>query len=1856
MAFFSNTREKVLGRACISIFILLIFLLLVGCGESGSVDSSKIKYSPETAQMVSHVTSGVISSSGDIRVRFVAPMVDRNLVGNPLEKRVFSFTPSIDGIARWEDEQTLSFKPNAPLPLRQRYAGRLNMASLFPQHRDKSLEPLDFQFEVAGREIASLTGDFRPLKEDDPEHIIYEGTIVFTEPADPRAVERSVTLLVDSQKLPLKWSAEEDGKEFTFTTSEIKRDNKKKNFVLKVDKSGLEISDHYQRQFSLEPLQDLKIAKILIREEGLEPSVKIEFSDELDPEQDIIGLIGVEPYIEVKLKKVGKSVYVLGDFAPGERYTVRVSPGIRSKWGTKIDEEVEEEIEFSDIKPQISFVSDGVFLPSSNQQKITFKTVNLRNVRLEIKRVFENNLGQFLQTENLNSAKDRTESFNTDYVNRVGVEIARETLPIGEERNVWLQHELDLKKIIRPGEKGLFLVSLSFEREDMIYRFDEDESRDYYGDDYYSNPNSQGYIYAHGRIYKPVVLSDIGLTYKRAHRRHLVFATNILNARPMGGVAVTLRTYQNQVIARKTTDGDGKADFEDIAEEVFYVEAEAAGQRSIIKPNEMAWNLSSFDTEGEELRPGVTRAFIYTERGVYRPGDEINLSIIVRNEDNTFPDNHPVTLKVFNPLNQLVLERTQKDGKDGFYSFKFQTKPEDPTGNWRAEVLAGSRTFQHTLKIETVAPYRLKINIEPEKAQMTSDDEILKVNISSIYLFGNPAAGLDAEVSVSLNHALKRFPQYPGYIFSNQAIDYEPLEAEIFKDKLDQDGKAFIEWTLPPLERAPSAIEATITAKVFEKGGRATRNDLSIPIDPYKYYVGLQKPEMDYGYARVGSTIGVNAILVDAKGEAAPGRQLTYRLYKNNRYWWWEYDTREQFRLSYKTDSNTELVEEGTITSRDVPVTLEFKPEDWGEYLVEVQAEAEDSMGHTAGFFFSAYHWGEVPTGAKDAGILTLKSDKKTYHPGEVAQISFPTPQEGGILVSVESATKIISARWYKPETGERETRIKIPITTEMLPTAYAAISVIQPHSQTLNDRPIRMYGIIPLNVEDASTHQKLAIQMADELEPNRPFDVEIQTADGRPTQFTIAVVDEGLLDLTRFKTPDPWREFFKKQRLGVMTYDLFPYVIGANKGDIFKTFSVGGGYYEEEEISAGQAEEREKAKRFKPVSMFKGPIATDDRGRSKVSFDMPNYIGSVRVMVISAKGNSYGSEEKTVPVKTDLVVLPTLPRVLGPEDEIVVPVTVFALKDNIGKVDVSMELEGPLISPKRDHKVIEFKRAEERDVQFRIQANPEVGPAKIIVTASSAAYTAKSETDIYIRPSSPRIYESEEKPLSPGQRVSFTVPDRGIPGTNNATISIARQPKLNLNHRLRWLIHYPYGCIEQTVSSVFPQLYLKEFTKKSPKDEKAIDENINAAIQRLRKFQISSGAFSYWPGQTEASIWGTNYAGHFLIEAKKLGYSVPDDLMNDWIRYQKSRALTTKDNLMERVYRVYLLALAGEPHLGPMNFLKENSLKDMSDVQKWMLAASYKLAGVERTARQISGGAGFNVSDYRELGGTYGSGLRDKAIILEMATLFGRWNEADNLYREISEYLSSDEWYSTQTTGYALLALGKYIGANAGAFGGERPMLSGSISLPNGDNVPFNTDQIKFSWEITEGFGKRVEVHLDERTNVKRAFAVLEWDGVPLRPDVKDESKNLTLTVEWYDQNGMSLDPTDLVQGTTFWGHFKASKAFSPRRDLEELALAQILPSGWEIENIRLSGEDLPAWMSRWRLHQEEYLDIRDDRIMWFFDMPYDVASYDFVVKLSAVTAGEFDLPPTLFEAMYDHNNYKAVKAGKKVIVRAKP
>lgn len=1805
---------------------LMLLLAFSACdNKKQQQKAEEIKYPEEIAKEVSYVTNGDIHFDEVVQIIFQNNIVEESEVETS-PANVFSFDPSIEGKAVWVSKSVLEFRPENNWPMRSTYTGTLNLKKLSSYFADKEINELKLSIHIVGRNLETVQNELALEKADDPNNFVYKGSVQFNEKTTLEAI--STAAEIDGPtSVKLNWS-QLDEKSFQFISAPIKRTSKEQVYEFIIDKDPLSLENTYSEQFTVTPIKEMKPVSFKVQEEGRNPRVSIKFSDDLNQSQDLKGFIEVSPNTKFEVKKLGNSVILDGDFKFGSTYTIKVQKGVKSKWGTQTAEIIKNEISFSNISPQIEFVSDGIILPSDNNKTIQFYSTNIKRVHLEVKKIFRKEIGEFVDAEQLTSKKNRNNSFRASYSSNVGVIVKNQTLELADKKNEWLLNEIDLSTLFQKYDNGIFLIRLNFNPEDMSIN---------------ENANVLTYVQEKGQIYKPLFLSDLGVTLKSDDENHYVFVTDLITAKAVSGARVSLIRYDGREAATKTTDNSGSVRFPDNTY-FDHVKVENGEDITVLKKQEMQWSTSGFDISGARDQRNNTKGFIYFERGVYRPGDSVHVSFIVRNRNNTFPTDHKVTIRVRDPEYNTVFEQTSVKGTDGYYVFGFATDENAPTGNYNVQINAGGSTFYKPLKIETVVAEKLKVLVNPEKSSLSWTDKSLDFDVVANYLFGAPAKGLKMEVNLEVIPVDKQFPKYSEYFFSREDKDFNSFTKSIQKGSLNDEGKMKINWALPPMEAIPSMLKAKIIAKVFEKGGLPNEGWNVVNINPYPFYVGLKDPS-GYGYYKTGQEVKFPVVVLDPEGNKQTNKVLNYKIYRNDKNWWYEYDSRRKYKLKYKEDSQTYLEKTGSLTVTDKESYLSFTPQENGEYLVEV---TEGTTGHTTTLFFSAYKYGNIPGGDLNEGNLALRSDNSSYEPGETARIQLPNPRKGRVLVTIERGRELLDWNWVSPVNEEDDQlTIEIPIRKDMTPNVYVSVSVIQPHDQTTNDRPIRMFGILPIKVLNPQSKLAFDIKTAKNLVPNKEFTVEVSTVNQQQAQFTIAVVDEGLLSLTQYRTPQPWNEFYQKIGLFVNSYDVFAHVISANKGQVFQTFSIGGD--EALDYRASQVDPVNGEKRFKPVCLFKGPIMTNSQGKAKVTFNMPNYNGAVRVMVIGTQNDSYGSNDKTIPVKSDIIMQPTIPRILKPGDEFTLPVSLFRINPAISTADFSIETDGPISVIGNNKIKVDFSQKEEADIQFKIKVKEAIGQAKIIIKGEAGALKINSETAIQVVPTATRDYKSTTVKILKGETVTLDVPKIGLEGTNNARISLDLFPNMDFNHRLKWLINYPYGCIEQTTSAVFPQLMLKEMGYFDTAEKDEIDTNIKNGIARLQTFTLNDGSFSYWPGDNRTSEWGTNYASHFIIEAKIAGYAVPDYMVDNAVKYLANRARNHQDRLTTRVNRAFILALAEKAPIGELNLLLENELKNMSNAEKWMLAAAYHLAGVTESKAQILNSAETTAQEYEPFSYNFGSAYRDQSIMLYCATILDELETAELLAKSLAKELSSTEYLSTQTTGYALLALAKYF-KKAGISASGNQIISGSILNEKGIETKFN-ERNTFKMNLESSLGGKVKVTLNEDATVEQLFATVSYNGVPLKDKAVTESKNLSLNVQWYDEKGNNINPQSLKQGDTFYGRFTVSNT-SALSKVSEIALVQMIPSGWQIENVRLNNELLPDWTNGFNLNKEDYLDLRDDRAMWFFDLEKS-KPLDFILKLNCISIGEFWLPATLAEAMYN-NDFKATHEGKKVIVNA--
>jgi uncharacterized protein YfaS (alpha-2-macroglobulin family) len=1013
---------------------------------------------------------------------------------------------------------------------------------------------------------------------------------------------------------------------------------------------------------------------------------------------------------------------------------------------------------------------------------------------------------------------------------------------------------------------------------------------------------------------------------------------------------------------------------------------------------------------------------------------------------------------------------------------------------------------------------------------------------------------------------------------------------------------------------------------------------MSLPYNVYPGYVGIRAPQGNAlsGMLVTGKDHFFDVVAVDTKGNLVTGtRTVQVELYKVRWHWWWD-NTGNQ-GSNFTQDKYNKLVKTETITlvNGRGKWKMRVNQPDWGRFIVTIR---DDQTGHTTGkeLYIDWPNWAQrlQQDNPSEAAMLSFTSDKKSYKVGDDATLTIPTPANGRALISFENGTKVLKTDWIDTKKGQ--TQYKFEVDETMAPNVFVNVTLLQPHSQTVNDLPIRMYGAIPLLVENPETILKPVIAMPDKIRPETRSAVTVSEASGKEMTYTVAIVDEGLLDITNYKTPDPHAAFYAREALGVKSWDLFDYIIGAYGGELERILSIGG------DAGGRNLNKNITVNRFKPVVKFMGPFHLGKGEKRTTAFTLPQYIGSVKVMVIAGHEGSYGFADKEVAVKKPLMVLATLPRVLGPTEKILLPVTVFATESNIKTVSIDIQSNAFSNLAGNNHQTITFTKPGDQMATFALDVKNFIGIGKVKIIARSGKETAAYDVELSVRNPNPGITRVLEKELAPGETWSTPYAAVGMNGTNKTTLEASNIPPLNLAKRLTYLIDYPHGCVEQTTSSVFPQLYLAQLTDLSSSQKAFSDRNIKAGIRKLGGFQLPAGGLSYWPDGGEADEWGTNYAGHFMLAAQAAGYALPVGFIEHWKTYQRQKALTWAPDSrsfygadLTQAYRLYLLAMARSPELGAMNRLKE--FPYLSVEAKWRLAAAYKLAGQPEVGLRMVAGLPLIIKPYNSMWGTYGSDLRDEAMILETLTLLGKKKEAASQLRTVAAHLSQDSWYSTQTTAYSLLAIAQYCGKNASgsklAFNYQAATSRGSV----------NSNAYIWQLPVTNHAGN---VSMKNNGTAKLYARLIQY-GQPVTGEAVTPVNNpdvLTMRINYFNLKGQAVDVSNLKQGTDFVAQVIVKNP-GRRGQYDNMALTQIFPSGWEILNTRLMEND-----DVYKSSPSDYRDIRDDRVNTYFSLA-EGKEATFYVMLNASYAGRYYLPATYCAAMYN-NNINALAKGQWVEV----
>lgn len=1832
-----------------------LLALLAGCNSKPDNEKEKLPFSP----YVEAFTSGKISRYTPVYLIFNQEIAPEKQDKDRLRK-LMRIKPETAGEFAFENNRTLVFRPSGSFERNTTYQITTDLSEWFDTGGKD--DKFAFRFSTFPLAVRAHLQSFDINKKNENGYDIV--CSLFT--PDKETPETVESLVRFSEKTDAAWQHSPDGRKHQLSLQNINAGSAgTRAYVVSVAPNKAGVPEENLLSVDIPDLNDFSVYDVQYVSEP-EQFVEVTFTKLLDGTQNMQGLAYIDGNSSETVNVEGNKLRLYPDASRTGVQNAHLSKNIRSKNGTTLNENTTRQIEINRLLPAVRFIGEGVIIPQSTELTVPFQAVYLRAVVVRVIKVLEQNIGQFLQVNNLDGTSD---------LMRVGRLVARKTIFLGEDGTQdltrWSTFALDLRQLIQPEPGAIYRIELSFNKDLSAYpcadavkvskeqilsedeiKFKEECSRFDEGGYYYSNgdfnwsnykyeernnPCSDSY-YFNTITGKNVLATNLGLIAMAGEDNEMtVLVHNLLTTHPEEGVRVTAYNFQHQQLATGATDSKGRILLKLANGKPFYLIASLGEQRSYLRVDGgSALSLSSFDVSGEVVQKGI-KGFIYGDRGVWRPGDTLHLGFMLNDRAKKLPANHPVSIELYNPLGQLYLRKTQTHGELGLYAFDMPTESDAPTGAWNVNVNVGGVTFSKRIRIESIKPNRLKISLTlPEKTLLRG--EPLNARLQVAWLQGAIARNLKYDIQGTFISTPTTFAAFKNYSFDDPAKVFNSEESKLISGTTNEVGEATIQARFEIGSSAPGMLLANFVTRVFEESGDFSIDATRMLYSPYERYAGIRSPQSGKEQLNTGKMYSYEVASVNYLGQSVPNTELDVEIFKVSWYWWWSSD--DSRLASFVSDSYNKPVKQLTVRTGAnglASFPLSFAEEDWGTYFISVK---DKKSKHSTGIM-SYFDWPDTEgrrnaDGSSSANMLSFKTDKDNYAPGEKMVITFPSVKGSRAIVNIENGTKLLSTDEY--ECADGQTTVKLDVRSDMQPNAYVYITLLQPHGVTKNDLPIRMYGVVPFTVTSAESHLTPVLQIPSEIKPESKYSLTVSEKNGREMAYTVAIVDEGLLDLTHFRTPEPWKAFNAREALGVSTWDLYNYVVGAYGGRIEQLFSIGG----DDALNKGP---KAIVNRFKPVVRFDGPFLLKKGQKQSHTYTMPNYSGRVRVMIVAGNGEAYGHTEKSVVVRKPVMLLGTLPRVIGVGEEMVVPATVFATEAGVGNVEVSIACSNNMeIMGAATHQ-LNFTDKGDKQALFRIRVKDKTGAGHVTLTAVGKGEKSVYETDLEIR--SVRRPQVKVIPvtLEPGKVWKQTVKLLGTEGTNTLKLEMSDVQPINLSTRLSYLLGYPHGCLEQLVSKGFPQLYLTEFASLSKQQESSAGDAVKEAIRRLRSYQTVDGAFSYWPGETSTNGWGTVYATHFLLEAASKGYLVPEAMKQNVLNNLRRVARDWKpvdsyyahSEELTEAYRLFVLALGAVPEVGAMNRLKES--ESLTPMSRWMLAAAYALIGRPDVATTLTQSTTALTTNYSEYDQTFGSDLRDQSIRLMTLCLLGNGKEAATLSQTISQTLSSDDWLSTQSTAFALIALSDYL---------EKYKVSGSMDFTY--TCGGKTDQVattKNFWTETllDKASSSSSLEL-KNTGKSTLFARIITEGIPAQGKEDAYANGVTLAVSYVDANGRPVEVADLQQGTNFAAVVTVRNPSA--RGYNHLVLSEVFPAGWEILNTRFLNDGATDS----KVAGINYQDVRDDRVYSYIDYLPAGRQVTVRINLCAVYPGRFYLPPVYCEAMYDYL-IRANTEGREVTVK---
>lgn len=1558
------------------------------------------------------------------------------------------------------------------------------------------------------------------------------------------------------------------------------------------------------KKVSLEVGSAIKSAIDVLSVKGIETVVSgtdMEIVVKLNSEPGNIntkGFIDITPQVKFFVEPGWNELRIKGDFKPRQTYRVEVLAGLKTEEGTTLKEAVVQEVVMPDYEPTVRFKVPGMYLGLKGNRLVPFEVVNVSNkVEVTLQRLYDTNVVYFI-----NKKIDAEDSYwrRDGLLDDIGTDTITREIPVRVDINIPKEVVLDLKSILPEGQQGLFQLRATDPADSSVT------------DD------------------KIILVTDIGILFKKAPKEMLVWAASLKDASPISDAIVKVFSRKNMLIAEGRTDENGLMHFKDMDltkdREPFAVTVTKDSDLSFLEVGSNAITETDVDVQGRPYLSAGYEGFIYGDRGVYRPGEKANVRTIVRAQGVKIPESFPV-----------IFELTRPDGK----KFKDYNAVLNQFGTADVEVEFPDYALTGEYKIALKVPGNdkaigeAKINVEefiPDSLKVTAKiadkrfkkEEPIPVEVNAQQNFGAPAAGRDVDVSYNLKTVKFEPKDYKGFIFDDETRSFSFKREYLAIKKSDENGNAAFEIKLGDLKLPPSALEMSIRVTAKEIGGRGSSVYEERNVDVYPYYIGV-KPQFE-GNGVLGQEMRFDYVALLPDGQKAMQAEASVDVCKV--IWNSMIKKNDKGQWQWITESREDCFDHKPLTSVEGAGMFAFVPQDAGDYIFRFKGAGD--IAHASSLKLFVEGPGVVSWAKERPDRIELSFDKPAYAVGDAAQLIIKAPFAGKGLLTCATDKVFLSKALDVGAAAQQES---ISVTEEFSPNAYCSMTVIRPVTAGEQWTSHRGYGVVPIVVNNEAHKTVVEVNVPGEVRSRDTVKLNIQGPVGKPMEFSVALVDDAILRLTGYKTPDPYEFFYGKRMNGTQTSDIYSLLMPE---------------LEEEKVAAdsspsgdGAAYDAKRhnpvnAKRIKSAVIWKSQIVTDAEGKVSVEFTVPEFNGKLRWIVVGAGEGDFAAQAGEVKVVEPLVLNPFIPRFLAMDDEFVLPVSVSNMTKEAGSVNVVLEPSEGFVVLGEKTQSVSVEPGKEGVVVFKLKAPSKPQKAQIRINASLGKESVSQTTEIAVRPPVSWSTLNGVVDVPAGEVKTFTLPATWMDGTARTKLMVSGMPSLKFSGGLGYLMKYPYGCIEQTVSSVFPLLYLRDLAGVVDAQKYApgsIEKIVNAGIERALSMQHLSGSFGMWPGTRDEYVFGSVYAMDFLIEADKAGYAVPQYAKVLALGYLE-KVLSNKEEEFSpeiKAYAAYVLAKSGRVNASWIRRLQE--MKDKLPFEsRFYIAAALGILGDRKAVEDILGQGFPDENIKRELGGSLTSYVRQNAAALSIYMDLAPHNAmVPVLVSRLGKSMNNGQWASTQENAQALIALGKY----ARYFSGENIDFTGTVKVGN-QVREFNSREVLQVSDL-DLMGKTIEVSV-----TGKGTAYLYWtsEGVPLASQVSEEDKGINIRRTFLDRAGKPVDLKSIKQGDTLIVDLTIGSS-----GMDNVVVEDLLPAGFEVENPRLeTTEKLDS--SSQEMIDPVNVDIRDDRMVLFLDTKSGTEHYRYIVR--AVTKGDFVLPAVKAEAMYDPSIYSVSGQGR--------